>query len=278
MSVRPLFGTLLLLLLAACSTIPPPDVRRQSALALVQARHWQSVTIDTRSFRLQAFTPAVYSIDRQLTLYLEGDGFAWVSSSQPSADPTPIDPLGLRLALAQPIGNAAYLARPCQYIGAGQSNCARRYWTDARFAEEVVDSLDQAVGELKARAGAEKLVLVGYSGGAALALLLAERRTDVSAVVSVAGNLDHRAWTELHHVSPLNASLNPADNRQALAGIKQLHLTGENDTVVPHELAERFVAGHSNQVWLLPGYDHHCCWVQDWPELWRKIEQRLGAP
>jgi len=39
---------------------------------------------------------------------------AWLAVPRPSQDPTPVDPLALRLALVQPTGNAAYLARPCQ--------------------------------------------------------------------------------------------------------------------------------------------------------------------
>ncbi|UUY07791.1 dienelactone hydrolase family protein [Pseudomonas sp. J452] len=251
-------------------------MRRQQAMGLVRQHGWQSIEIDTPSFALQAFTPAHLTRERHLTLYLEGDGFAWLNRSQPSSDPTPLNPLALHLALAQPAGNAAYLARPCQFLAADRGTCAQRYWTDARFAEEVVASLDLAVSQLKASAHAKQLTLVGYSGGAALALLLAARRDDVQRVISVSGNLDHAAWTRHHKVQPLRSSLNPADLRTRLVEIKQVHLVGSADLVTPSELTEGFVAGYPSRatakVWVLPGYDHAHNWAENWPELWRRIE------
>jgi hypothetical protein len=49
-----------------------------------------------------------------LTVYIEGDGFAWLSRSQASYDPSPLNPVGLELALRHPLGESAYLARTCQ--------------------------------------------------------------------------------------------------------------------------------------------------------------------
>lgn len=273
--LRPLLPLLGAVLLAACSAIPSPVERRQQAAELAKTQHWQALQLQAGIFRLQAYAPRKRSAE--LTIYLEGDGLAWLNNHQPSPDPTPVDPLALRLALAQPSGNTAYLGRPCQYLGVSQPPCQQLYWTGARFAEDVVHSLDQAVGQLKTRAGAQRLVLVGYSGGGALALLLAARREDVTRVVTVAGNLDHAAWTQHQRVSPLLGSLNPASLRSRLADVEQLHLVGEQDRVMPPRLAEAFVAGyptgHRAQLRVLPGYDHHCCWAQDWAQVWQQIAQ-----
>lgn len=264
----------LIVLLSACSSVPTPALRTQQALELAQHAHWQPLVLDTSPFRLQAFRPAQWQANETLTLYIEGDGLAWLTSSQPSADPTPVNPLALRLALAQPEGNAAYLARPCQFL-VDQPSCQRRYWTDARFSEDVVAAMHQAVEQLKAQARAHELVLVGYSGGAALALLLAARRDDVRQVVTVAGNLDHAAWTAHHKVSPLQRSLNPADQRQALMGLEQVHLVGESDRITPPELARQYIAGYPptapQRLHVMLGYDHACCWAQGWPDLWRDL-------
>lgn len=256
--------------MAACTAFPSPDERHRYASSLAQGQHWQALQLQAGVFRLQAYaTPARSEV---LTLYLEGDGFAWINAHRPSPDPTPLDPLALRLALAQPSGNAAYLGRPCQYLGDDIATCHKRYWTDARFSEEVVHSLDQAADQLKARAGAQRLVLAGYSGGGTLALLLAARREDVVRVITVAGNLDPAAWTHHHRITPLQHSLNPATLRQRLASVEQIHLLGEQDRVVPPHLAEAFIAGyppgHRAQIRVLPGYDHRCCWAQDWARLW----------
>lgn len=269
--LRVLCWVLAACLMSACATVPTPEARRQQVLALGSARGWQAFEIDTSPFRLLAMAPSDRTPAAELTVYLEGDGFAWVSGSQPSSDPTPLNPMALRLALAQPQGRAAYLARPCQYLAA-QPGCAQRYWTDARFAKEVVGSLGQALDELKARNGSQRLNLVGYSGGAALALLLAARRSDVREVITVSGNLDHARWTRYHRVSPLQNSLNPADDRAALARVHQLHLVGSEDRIVPPELVQAFVAslapGTPVGMQVIEGYDHVCCWAEHWAQIW----------
>jgi len=115
------------------------------------------------------------------------------------------------------------------------------------------------------------LRLVGYSGGAAVAALVAAKREDVVQLVTVAGNLDHRAWTTWHQVSDLSQSLNPADARRELSAIPQYHLIGEKDKVVPPALIDEFVAGFSSSekimVREIPDFDHQCCWVQRWSSL-----------
>lgn len=264
-------------LLVACSTPLPPETRQRQATELAHSHGWQSLQLNAGIFRLQAFAPTHFAKGERLTLYLEGDGFAWISARQPSNDPTPLNPQALHLALAQPAGNAAYLGRPCQYLGANRKPCRQRYWTGARFSEEVVASLDLAADQLKALADARQLTLVGYSGGAALALLLAARRDDVDEVFSVAGNLDHRAWTERLHLTPLADSLNPAHMRAQLVDVRQRHWVGADDRIVPPQLADHFVAGFSGQgnirVQRLPGVNHHCCWTELWPQLWQRSRQ-----
>jgi pimeloyl-ACP methyl ester carboxylesterase len=181
--------------------------------------------------------------------------------------------VALRLALAQPAGNAAYLARPCQYVNKPSKPCAPRYWTGARFAPEVIAATNEAIDDLKARFGASQLTLVGYSGGAAVAALVAAQRHDVQQLVSVAGNIDHTAWTTLHHLSPLSESLNPLQVRATLGAISQWHFAGSLDRVVPPRLIKSWVQGLPNvQLVVIDGYDHSCCWAENWPQLWATIQ------
>ena len=200
---------------------------------------------------------------------------AWINAAQPSFDPTPRDPLALRLALAQPVGAAAYLARPCQYIDARAARCDRRYWTDARFAPEVIAATNVAIDILKKRSGAQRLTLVGYSGGAALAALVAARRNDVDRLVTVAGNLDPVQWAVAHHLSPLSQSLNPADDISSLQTIGQWHFVGGRDTNITPALVqsfvERFPLERRPRLHVEPTFDHHCCWSEAWPAIWREI-------
>lgn len=189
-----LLSILLCLFLAACTNIPSPAERHSLADALAGDHGWKSINLPSGAFELVAYLPANPGRAGTLTVYIEGDGFAWISGSQPSTDPTPCDPLALQLALAHPEGASVYLARPCQYTAAEASGCASRYWTEMRFAPEVIAATNQAIDQLKQKFSADQLVLVGYSGGGAVAALVAARRSDVVRLITVAGNLDQRAW------------------------------------------------------------------------------------
>jgi hypothetical protein len=216
-----------------------------------------------------------------LHIYIEGDGLAWITRTQASHNPSPRDPLTLRLAV-QDTQNAAYLSRPCQYVQlskGGDAICQTRYWTSDRFAPEVIEAMNDAVTQLKQQRGAERLVLIGYSGGGAVAALVAAKRTDVSHLITVAGNLDHLAWTRMHRISELKGSLNPPDSWRALVGIPQTHFVGQLDNVVPIEVYQSyrkaFPEDANIRIEIVPHVDHVCCWVDIWPELLTLIQNPI---
>ncbi|MBI3903490.1 MAG: alpha/beta hydrolase [Nitrosomonadales bacterium] len=264
---------LLSLLATACVDIPSPQARSQAAERLAAASNWQRLRLPTSQFVLAAYAPLNIPATDTLTIYIEGDGLAWITPSLVSPDPTPVKPIALELALRQPQGAAAYLARPCQFVEAADAHgCAEKYWTTQRFSGEMVDAAGQAIAKLKRRFHARELVLVGYSGGGAIAALVAARRKDVSLLVTVAGNLDHRAWTQRHHISPLDGSLNPADEWKALLGVPQIHLVGGRDTVIDRSdtasYQSRFPENRRPAMQVIEDFDHACCWVERWPELY----------
>lgn len=133
-----------------------------------------------------------------------------------------------------------------------------------------------ALDQLKARQGASALVLVGYSGGGAVAALLAARRSDVTRLVTIAGNLNLRAWTAYHRLTPLDASLNAADQAERLAATPQIHRIGGRDTVMPAALAHRWPAAllgpRQENLKLVPEANHG----QGWPDPHQEFP--LGAP
>ena len=143
-------------------------------------------------------------------------------------------------------------------------------------------SLSQAIDQLSTRARAQKVQLIGYSGGGALATLLAARRKDVEGLITVAGVLDVEAWTRGEGLTPLWRSLNPAGAVDGLRSIRQIHFVGQLDRDVPPRIAvsfaRRFGPGASPSVVELPGYDHHCCWVRDWPALLIRAERESRVP
>ncbi len=263
------FATAVIVLLALASGCDPGDGRRAAA-ALAVTAGWERVEVEGRVFVLHGWLKRG-TADR-LHVYIEGDGRAFVNPWTPSSDPTPLNPMGLKLALADPAPSVLYLGRPCQYVTPDSwRNCTFEYWTTARYAPEVVEDMNTALDRGKALARAKCLALAGFSGGGGLAVLLAARRDDVDAIVTVAGNLDHTTWTTWHALTPLKGSLNPADAAMAVADIAQTHFVGQADKVMPASVAQayrkRLPEATPCRIVPVPGAGHDFPWERVWPAL-----------
>lgn len=208
-----------------------------------------------------------------VVVYIEGDGLAWASYSTPSSDPTPRNPVGLRLAARDRSVNVLYIARPCQYVWS--SSCRTDYWTGKCFAEEVVSDISTAIDRLTLPD--QKVHLVGYSGGGAIATLLAERLSNVVTLRTVAGNLDHDAVNRYHGVSLMPESLNPKANASRLRGLPQVHFVGMKDSVIPPFLVENFarLVGDDScvKVFRINAASH----AQGWEDVWHCLLFRLAS-
>lgn len=213
--------------------------------------------------------PSQISPTDTLSIYIEGDGLAWRSRRTISDNPTPVNPVVLQLAVKDP-QTSVYLARPCQYVS-NNDDCKPSIWTSARFSSDVITATNEAIELLKKQFLAKHVRLIGYSGGGGVAALAAARRDDVKQLVTVAGNLDHAAWTRHHKVSPLSQSLNPADAWQQLKDIPQVHFIGEHDRIiglfVAESYANRFPPTQRPAIKIVKDTDHHCCWPEMWPAL-----------
>ncbi|NQY94373.1 MAG: alpha/beta hydrolase, partial [Campylobacteraceae bacterium] len=185
---------------------------------IAQKAQFKSKNIKTDSFTLKTYTK-VQDKTLALKIYIEGDGFAWINRTTLSPNPTPINPVALKLASHDPYKNIAYIARPCQYIST--QNCSKEYWSDKRFSKEVIQSMNQAISILKKQTHSKKIELVGFSGGAAIALLIASKRNDVQRITTIAGNLNHKLLHEYHGIPPMKNSLNPIDIATKISHIKQ---------------------------------------------------------
>lgn len=256
---------ILTLTLSACSYNTYP-----TAETLAATKHWIAVDITTSQFTLRSYQPADKEKSDLLTIYIEGDGFAWSSRTKPSSDPTPKNPVALKLALAAHENNSLYLARPCQYIPT-QAHCDNSYWTSARYAEEVIQAMSQAIDKAVQNAEAKHINLIGFSGGGTVATLIALRRNDINKVITLSANLDHTEWSNYHHVSPLADSLNPAHYIKQLSLIEQHHFVGANDKNTPPILLQKFhdkfrYLKHKVSIYIIDGATHSCCWEKQWVE------------
>jgi len=93
------------------------------------------------------------------------------------------------------------------------------------------------------KARTKQLVLIGYSGGAQIAGLLAVRHPEqVRHVITIAGVLDHAAWTSYHGDDPLTDSLNLITWQSEFRKLPQTHYAGAKDTIVPPSLIQAVAA------------------------------------
>lgn len=209
----------------------------------------------------------------RLRVYLEGDGLAWRTRHHLSAQPSPANPLALRLMLADPGQNRAYIARPCQFVQ--DASCVPRLWSDARFSVEIINAVSATLDQLKLDSGCRSFELVGYSGGATVALLLAARRDDVQRVITVCGNLDPELFCQLHHVSPLSASLSPVSYADRLRTVPQIHFLGADDKVIPFAIyasyRDALASALAAPLHIVADADHHQGWVERWPLLLEQL-------
>ncbi|WP_242538506.1 alpha/beta fold hydrolase [Trinickia acidisoli] len=252
--------------LAGCAALDPDA----HADALAQPAHLHRESVDTGRFVLTAFSRVSQS-DKPLRVYIEGDGLAWLSRTEPSLDPTPHDATGLALATQDPSPNVVYLARPCQFTPMAMNpRCGIPYWTAKRFAPEVIASMNQAVNHFAAQTPGQPVELVGYSGGGAVAVLIAAHRTDVASIRTVAGNLDDEFVNKLHGVSPMPESENPIDFASRVAAIPQIHFSGADDRTVPPLVAQRFVEATGERcarAVTVSGMSHDGDWSNRWAGL-----------
>lgn len=252
--------------LAGCAALD----RDANADAIASPAGLKRMVIKTDPFILTTFV-RIRDPRQPVTIYIEGDGLAWLSRSEASLDPTPKEALGLSLAAIDPSANVVYLARPCQFTARAKNpTCDVPYWTSKRFAPKVIASMGQAVDQVATQVPGQKVNLVGYSGGGAVAVLIAAGRQDVASIRTIAGNIDHAEVNRLHGVSPLSGSLNAIDVAPQVAKIPQIHFSGAADTTVPPAIAERFgvaVGSSCVAVRTVPGATHETGWRERWREL-----------
>ena len=250
---------LCLILFSGCSTNVFPLAERAAAENLSHHR------VGTEHFEHSVYRKEGDS-DYQV-VFIEGDGRPWnAAGTAPSRDPTPRDALAFDLLLATPV-EGFYVTRPC-YFDTWSEACSADTWTSGRYSQAVVTSLAEAV---RVTADTERpLMLVGYSGGGTLAILVAQELEDVHGVVIVAGVVDTDAWTGHHGYEPLSQSINPAILEFES---RQLHLHGTDDTVVPLETIRGVVARWPNAALReFNAFDHVCCWRRDWQRIWEDVE------
>lgn len=246
-----------------------------------KAKGFEPLNISTPPFALSALLKAPPNGDgaEYLVVYLEGDGRVLNQRGILRDDPTPSRSMVFELAALDPAPAVLYLARIGQYQAQYTGVAYQAYWAEGRLAPAVVHAADEAITTIKARVGAKRVYLIGFSGGGGLACLLASQRRDAAGLVTVAGLLDHEWWTRTNNYPPLTGSLNPADFAADLAAVPQIHFYGRDDTLATPEMSARFasLAAFENLSRVAAPAGHDTGWPQAWPGLLRDYVLPLRA-
>ncbi|MDD2759215.1 MAG: hypothetical protein PHH11_02855 [Methylomonas sp.] len=202
-----------------------------------------------------------------LHVYLDGDGTPWKFNTQITDDPTPRNPLILQLMKLDP-APAILLGRPCYYGLRLSQLCNKSLWTSNRYSHSVVNSMRTALERWMTARSVKHLTLIGFSGGGTLATLLASDLDKLKTVVTIAANLDVKAWSDLHGYQPPTGSLNPMTDAHLPPHVRQIHLAGLEDDNVPAGIVETFSLSQQNALYLPQAQnDHSCCWEMIWPDI-----------
>ena len=214
--------------------------------ALIGPYSFTYTPIQTNDFEIATWQHITTASD-PIHIYIEGDGYAFNRSGQPTRDPTPRKHLVRNLASKDTSPNVVYMGRPCQYIRG--KNCDTTDWTDGRFSKQIIDNMSQAI---KSVAKGRPIILVGYSGGAMVSGLVIKQHPELNIKkwITIAGVLNHKDWTKYFNDKPLSKSL----NMNGLPQVSQIHYIAEHDSVVPNSLSRKWVS--ASRLTVIPNAKH----------------------
>ena len=220
---------LILLLLSSCSSTNVED--RQANLINLNNGQFSENIYRSNSFNIFSVKKVINS--NILTVYIEGDGLAWKDRFTPSPDPTPTDPVAFKLALQDKSDNVIYLARPCQYILS--IGCNQAVWTSLQYSELILNNYKSILRELSNNY--KEIHLVGYSGGAAIAIYLASiEDLNIKSIRTIAGNINPDEISQLLNLSGYKKTINFYSLENSIKNISQTHYYGNKDKVIPLDL------------------------------------------
>lgn len=240
--------------MTGCSTITVPP-------------EYQYEEIQTNAFKLASWQK-ITDISAPYKFYIEGDGYSFNRYGRPTRNPTPRGVTMREIAFGDYSPNVIYLARPCQFVD--DDYCEQKFWTTARFSPEVIASSKEVIKRVIQNDKTE-LILIGYSGGAQVAGLVAVTSPElkVKKLITIAGNLDHHSWTSKKQLTPLADSMDLNDYLGEYTKIPQKHYVAENDVIVPPEITKEFLGDSENMV-VVPDATHNKGLEPIYPLIWQE--------
>jgi pimeloyl-ACP methyl ester carboxylesterase len=276
--LRPIDRFFRALIVAVAGTLPGCASIGPTVDAVIEARGLTRAVVRGEDFDHVIYRPSARHPGAVLHVYISGDGSPWINGNRIAKDPTPRNPIALRLMALDP-APVVYLGRPCFHGLAEGRNCTPRVWTSGRYSEAVTASMTAALSRYVQTHRFDVVVLIGYSGGGVLARLMAERLPQARMLVTIAANLDTDAWIRRHGYTPLFDSLNPAERPPLPPDFPQVHLIGSRDKNIPPAAARSALAPSGPRTFIreLPS-DHACCWEALWPEVLESLRHFEASP
>ena len=272
MYVKTTLTAALAVIIGGCVATNHPYMRNETAQRIAAPAWMIKRDISASPYILRSYE-RIHDRGGVANLYIEGDGSELTSSSNWTDNPTPENPVALHLASKDKAENVIYLARPCQYTAmiSKSDECDKSSWKENRFSTEVIKSYQLAMDNISSRYGISGFNLIGYSGGGAIATLLAASRADVMSLRTVAGVLDHEVQSNLLAKPKLSGSLNPVTKAASLSEMPQYHFIGGQDEFVPpailHSYLQAMPEARCVQTMLVQEASYDTGWVDKWPEL-----------
>ena len=209
--------------------------------------------IQTEHFSIAVWEKETIEPGKTLRIYIEGDG-----------NPNPRHQIAKHFAEQDMTSNVVYVARPCQWSEDSICKKTPSIYQKDRFHQEVIEEMNDLLKYLTRKHKAQKVELIGYDGGAVIALNAAPT-LPTSRIITIAGIVDTDAYAS-HNEVDLSSAENPAKTLSNLENISQIHYVGANDTNTPRRMVERFVAKMHNPkaavVKVVPYTDH-----TDWKDV-----------
>ena len=116
-----------------------------------------------------------------------------------------------------------------------------------------------------------KFNLIGFSGGAYIAVLLAADRDDIKTLRTVSGNLNNDIFIRHHKLDAMPASAKMPTNIDKLSTTPQYHFIGEDDEIIPIDIYRGYANLFSSQACLhsktVKNTDHTTGWSNIWQDL-----------
>ena len=254
-------------LLSSCQT----PARNNQLLTRGKLYGFEKVLVKGGDFWITTYQK-IQNKSEPYVFYIEGDGAAFAGKYRVSTNPTPRRQMFINLATMDKRQNVVYVARPCQYTPMELNpKCDTSYWTDKRLSDDSVAAINDVIN--KVNSNHQKFSLIGYSGGGGMAVLVAARNSMVKDIITIAGNLDHRAFTNYHNVTPMIGSLNPINYAKSIKHIPQWHISGGKDEIIPPFIADKYVEESASPCVhqkIFPDINHKAGWNRVWEYVYTK--------